>query len=257
MNKDKLWISMLIIGGILLSGAIIATASFWQYSLDTQEQTQEEALQQVALTADQAAALAAGTMPGMIEEVELARVNNDLVYLIEIIKDEEEYAVQVDAMTGMILKIEKETEVGKKELEVVQARITEEQAKQNALNSVGGGSVQEVDVEKVNGRYLYEIEVKQQEREFEVAIDLLTGEIVSVEEELQEEPEELVQDSRSSTELSREEMEAIAIAKVGGTATDFERKGETLYEVEVQTSAGEADVVINSRTGEVVRIERD
>jgi len=59
-----------------------------------------------------------------------------------------------------------------------EAKISYERAKEIALATVGGGTVKEIELDRENGRLVYEVEVKYNGREYEIDIDAITGEIV-------------------------------------------------------------------------------
>jgi uncharacterized membrane protein YkoI len=56
--------------------------------------------------------------------------------------------------------------------------ISAEQARQIALESVGGGNVVEIEFDVCDGRSVFEVEVKYNGVEYEVVIDALTGEVI-------------------------------------------------------------------------------
>jgi len=62
-------------------------------------------------------------------------------------------------------------------------KISAEQARKTALGRVSGTIVEE-ELEKENGRIVYSIEIRDQDKKnFDVEVDAITGEIVNVEEE--------------------------------------------------------------------------
>ncbi|BCJ64437.1 PepSY domain-containing protein [Polymorphospora rubra] len=59
--------------------------------------------------------------------------------------------------------------------------VSAERAKEIALAEVGGGTVEEVERDRENGRPVWEVEIDQGTIEYEVDVDRQTGEVVKVE----------------------------------------------------------------------------
>ena len=136
------------------------------------------------ISEEQAKQIASSVANGTMGEVELETVDNKQIYSVEfnLLKDgnEVEYDVHIDAETGKVLKIEREDELTKEELTLVKVKVTEEQAKQIALSTVKG-EVTEFEIEKVDGNYVYEVEISQENTETDVRVDVNTGQILSIE----------------------------------------------------------------------------
>ena len=235
----------------------------------------------VLMSTEQATALALQVAEGKVTEIEQKQENNTLVYIVEVEESPtSETEVTIDAATGAILKVEREDELGKKELELIRPNISAEQAKGLALQQVKG-EVTDVEASKINGRYVYEVEVQTNGEETDVLIDMLTGAILGVERETQDENDD--EDDASAPEfeepkqkrkagstthsdqlerkdgspVTEEQAKQIALDHVsGGRVTDFEDKGDT-YEVEIRKGSDEIDVLVSKETGEVMGVERD
>ena len=145
------------------------------------------------ISEEQAKQIASSVATGTMGEVELETVDNKQIYSVEFnaLKDgnEMEYDVHIDAETGEVLKIEREDELTKEELTLVKVKVTEEQAKQIALSTVKG-EVTEVEIEKVDGNYVYEVEISQENTETDVRVDVNTGQILSIESGLKDQDDE-------------------------------------------------------------------
>jgi uncharacterized membrane protein YkoI len=129
--------------------------------------------------------------------------------------------------------------------------VTEQQAQATA-SSLVQGEVSEVEVEYENERKVYEVEVRDETGETEVKIDASSGEILSIEDE----DEEYV--SSAGAKVTAAEAKAIAVQETGGRVTDLDtdrERGRDVWEVEVRTSRGEADVLVDMETGEVLAVE--
>jgi uncharacterized membrane protein YkoI len=144
------------------------------------------------LTEGEAIAIASLLASGEFQEAELEYVNGAYVYAVEFSDGDTETEVVLDAATGDIVKVEVEEqdsdeeedeEIDPEELDNLDADVTEDEAEEIALNAVGGGEVMEIAVEKESGSYVYEVEVEYKGDEFEVVIDMETGEVLEIEEE--------------------------------------------------------------------------
>ncbi|ADC50303.1 MULTISPECIES: PepSY domain-containing protein [Alkalihalophilus] len=133
-----------------------------------------------------------------IKDVELEMKDGRFVYEIEVKVAGEDGDVYIDATTGEVLYIEEDirnkaisqgANVDHKERSSQEStnksdhdsiKITKEQAVKTALNHVGGGTIDEVELDREDGILVYEIEIEQDGQEVEVDVDAATGEIVSV-----------------------------------------------------------------------------
>jgi len=151
-----------------------------------------------ALTEQEAVQKAEERYPGKVKEIELDDKGNHHVYEIELYGSKGEYEIKMDANTGEILKVEQEKKEanhnnqqrddGQDDQGVKnqpapeksankQKPISTEQAKKIALNKFNG-KIEEVELDKDDGRLKYEIEIKNGNREAEIEIDAYTGEIL-------------------------------------------------------------------------------
>ena len=144
--------------------------------------------------------------------------------------------------------------------------ITVEEAKNFALNYVGKGEVEEVELERKNGSYVYEVEVEWMDDDAEIYIDAYTGEVIFVEDDISKWINSNESNS-SSTEKSKNKLitkeEAITIAlneikdsKVEEVELD-EDDGIYVYEIELKQSGKEVELDISAHTGEILTIDWD
>ncbi|MGY3714452.1 PepSY domain-containing protein [Sutcliffiella cohnii] len=144
--------------------------------------------------------------------------------------------------------------------------ITVEEAKKIALNYVGKGEVEEVELERKNGSYVYEVEVEWMDDNAEIYIDAYTGEVIYVEDDITNWINSNESNS-SSTEKSSNKLitkeEAINIAlneikdsKVKEVELD-EDDGIYVYEIELKQSGKEVELDISAHTGEILTIDWD
>ncbi|MCS0789667.1 PepSY domain-containing protein [Cytobacillus firmus] len=144
--------------------------------------------------------------------------------------------------------------------EAVQDMITVEEAKKIAL-SEAEGRVESIELERANGKQYYEIDIENGKEDFDIKVHALDGEVISINKRIDDDD-----DDQSEKEVNREnvisEQKAIEIAEkeVNGTMKEIEideDDGQILYEVELQTNKGEADVDIDAETGKVLKVELD
>lgn len=140
--------------------------------------------------------------PGTITELELEKENRRLVYEIEIESDGVEYDLKVDADTGEILKMEKDFRdvddeddrndiseevvvAGEEKVKAPNEKTTkdtfigENKAIEIALAKFPG-KVEDVELDEDDGRYIYEIEIENNDRDAEFEIDAKTGKILEM-----------------------------------------------------------------------------
>ena len=140
--------------------------------------------------------------------------------------------------------------------------ISEEQASTIALGAVKG-TIKKIELEQEKGRYIYEVEVDKDGREFEVSIDSVTREIIGIEEKIKEQNPEVepsISSQSSGSIISKED--AIRIAKDRlGSDFDLEEvgtrnyKGKKVWGLEFESGSEEAEVIIDMETGGVLNIE--
>ena len=140
--------------------------------------------------------------------------------------------------------------------------ISEEQASTIALGTVKG-TIKKIELEQEKGRYIYEVEVDKDGREFEVSIDSVTGKIMGIEEKIKEqnpEVEPLISSQSSGSIISKEDAIRIAENRLG---SDFDLeevgtrnyKGKKVWGLEFESGSEEAEVIIDMETGEILNIE--
>ena len=121
---------------------------------------------------------------GTVQEVESATASNPK-YEVEVFDGMREREVTIDATTGAVVATEEDIDAS----EADNSPITEDEAKEIVLREVGG-RVTDVEVERRNGRIVYEIEIQKNGEEADVHVDATTGTIVSIEWEDEEEDDD-------------------------------------------------------------------
>ena len=160
--------------------------------------------------------------------------------------------------------------------------ISEDEAREIALERVGGGTVTEVEFDECEGRLIYEIEVKHNGVEYEVEIDAITGEVIKFEECLYSSPTDSPNSStaapqtqpqqpdnqQNGAEISLERAieighEEIVNRGYSGTFRESCRgvsRGQNVWELLYRVEGGRkplAEIYISIETGDVVKFEWD
>lgn len=145
--------------------------------------------------------------------------------------------------------------------EAEQDLITVEEAKKIAL-SEAEGRVESIELERVKGKQYYEIDIVNGEKDFDIKINALDGKVISINKERDDDDDNDQSEKEINGEKIISEQKAIEIAEkeVNGMMKEIEideDDGQILYEVELQTNKGEADVDIDAETGKVLKVELD
>ncbi|HFK1547012.1 PepSY domain-containing protein [Bacillus albus] len=121
------------------------------------------------ITEEQAKEIAVQQVPGSVKGIKLEQKNEKNIYVIEIEKSaNENVIVEIEESTGAF--------IGTSQIQKV---ITEEQAKEVALQTVPGGFIEKVSVVDINGLATYQIIIKKQTETVDVRVHTITGEIIS------------------------------------------------------------------------------
>lgn len=145
------------------------------------------------------------------------------------------------------------------------------QAKALALKAADG-KVDDVDLERRNGQTFYEVEIDRKgKNDVVVRLDAYTGKILAVvdDEDYDDDDdyEGAVTGNTSNNSVSKQvkltasQASNIALKQVtGGKVTKVELDhddGRYVYEIELRTAQGEADVDIDANTGKVLSFDQD
>ena len=121
------------------------------------------------VTEEQAKEIAVQQVPGNVKGIRLEQKNEKKIYVIEIEKSAiENVIVEIEETTGAF--------IGTSQIQKV---ITEEQAKEVALQKVQGGFIEKVSIVDINGTATYQIIIKKQTETVDVRVHTITGEIIS------------------------------------------------------------------------------
>jgi len=138
--------------------------------------------------------------------------------------------------------------------------ITEQEATDIAAKAVGG-TVNEMELDEDDNRYVYEFELNTSKGEAEVKVDAVTGKVLEKEYDDDNDDDREEKDQFSKQNIITEQ-EAIDIAKkaVDGTVNEMELDEDDnryVYEFELNTSKGEAEVKVDAASGKVLEKEYD
>ncbi len=159
--------------------------------------------------------------------------------------------------------------------------IGKQKAREIALQQAQG-TVDDIDLERKQGKLVYEVEIEQSNRDdddVEVKIDAATGQVLAVETDddrtpstkkaIQPAAPQSVADTVAQTQkatdtkpavITKEQARQIAVDTVGGKVVEIERDrddGILIYEVELRTSRGEVELDIDAISGKVLKIDYD
>ncbi|MFJ5771858.1 PepSY domain-containing protein [Psychrobacillus sp. NPDC093180] len=137
--------------------------------------------------------------------------------------------------------------------------ISEKEAITIAKNQVDGDVVK-IELDSDDGRFEYELDLRNADGEHDITIDASTGKVIEL--DLDDDHYDNARATSASIKSLISEKEAIAIAKkqVNGEVTEIkldEDDNRYEYEIELRTNKGEADVTIDASTGTVLELDLD
>lgn len=113
--------------------------------------------------------------------------NGRAVYEVEFCSGNMEYDYELDAVTCQVLEKDfdcedydwdRQTNSGGGQQSGSSTRITADEAKAAALARLPGGTVRQCELDKEDGRWVYELELRKGNQEYECVVDAATGEIL-------------------------------------------------------------------------------
>lgn len=173
---------------------LVAVLGFGIYQSDAANSNPE-------LTLEDARQLVEIQYPGTITEIELDKEQGETVYEVEVVTDDKEYEVKLDANTGEIIKLEEKhkkqsvtnDQQHQTEYDVKKEHnknVPEQNKKSNMIEMTTAieiaiqefpGTVTEAELDREDGRLIYEIGIKSKGEEAEIEIDAYTGEVIVIE----------------------------------------------------------------------------
>ena len=133
------------------------------------------------LSQEQVIAIAKSKVNGVVVDIELEKENNRMIYDLELEDGMYEYDFEIDAVTGAILKYNKEHN-GKKMDKTPTKLLTSTEAIKIA-KTVGKGEVVKFKLDEDDDRDIYEVKMKDDQFKYEIELDARTGEIIEFDKE--------------------------------------------------------------------------
>ena len=198
--------------------------------------------------------------------------NGRLVYEVDIYTSEAEYEYDIDALTGTVVKYEREqynTSPGTVPTEPSSSSfIGEASAKQAALDHAGVSSANAVWIkaqfDRDDGRYIYELEFTADGSKFEYDVDALTGAVITFERE-QFNGGQISSQPGTGNIIGEAAAKSAALNHAGVSESSASRMrveldrddGYTVYEVEFRVGWTEYEYVIDAYSGSILKYETD
>ena len=133
------------------------------------------------------------------------------------------------------------------------AAISEQQAKDIALKEAQGGQITRFNLDKENGRMVYEVEVMNGNVEKDYEIDAETGAIVKLDQEHN--------NSVNNPKISYDKAKEIALKQSkNGKFKEIElkhEKGVLVYDVVIEEGLIDREVFVDANTGAILRNRKD
>ncbi|WP_213422456.1 PepSY domain-containing protein [Bhargavaea massiliensis] len=149
--------------------------------------------------------------------------------------------------------------------QVASGWISADEAKTIAIEAAGGGEVREMELDREDQEY--EFEIRGESGEVEVKVDAKSGKVLKTEqddEDDEDDEDDDQNDSKAAPDNLIKEEEAIKIAKAkAGSAAEVieseldEDDGRWNYEVELRDDKFEYEVDIDAENGNIINFEKD
>ena len=209
------------------------------------------------------------------------------VYEVEFVVENTEYEYEINAITGEIIKFETEFEDDPHGAPPVTERptqqpgsnfLSEDEIRAIVFNHAGvnANDVREFEIEldDEHGIWVYEVEFKAGNIEYDYVVNAVTGEIIKSETEVDDDPTAAPGTPRPTAQptqqpgsefLSEDEIRAIVFNHAGVNANDVrefeieldDEDGIWVYEVDFKAGNIEYDYVVNAVTGAIIRVETE
>ena len=180
--KNK-WMTVPIVVGAMVLGSVAIVAGANQNLNPVSENGTKKAS---ILTIEEITEKALAKVDGTVTEVELERKLSGTVYEVEIKKDGYEYDLDLDAVTGDVIKNDKskdddetDSDDNGQKIDPNKVAITSEAAIEIALKEAEG-TVTKLELENENGQTYYEIEIEDGTKEVDLEVDANSGAVLSV-----------------------------------------------------------------------------
>lgn len=134
--------------------------------------------------------------------------------------------------------------------------ISTEDAKEIAINEFGG-KLKKIELEKEGGRFVYDIElVHENNDDIDLDINAVTGEILKVERDDDDDYESDRPDTSENVSISLEKAINAALKDTPGKLKEAEYD-DGYYEIEIKTGQNEVEMKIDGDSGKIIEKETD
>lgn len=162
----------------------IQQAVIKQEDNDEPDQSESGNDPQTGITPEEAVDIARGIVDGQLEEIELDTEDGRLIYEVELSAYGEDFEIDVDARTGEVMDLDDDLRHFQHDKDRTGpqegAQISPAEAKLIALDVIGDGYVDDIELEFENGRLVYEVEVESDDDDIDVYVDAYSGEILYI-----------------------------------------------------------------------------
>ena len=208
------------------------------------------------------------------------------VYEVEFVVGNTEYEYEINAITGEIIKFETELDddpegapgTPRPTQQPGSEFLSEDEVRAIVFNHAGvnANDVREFEIEldDEHGIWVYEVEFKAGNIEYDYVVNAVTGEIIKSETEVDDDPTAAPGTPRPTAQptqqpgsefLSEDEIRAIVFNHAGVNANDVrefeieldDEDGIWVYEVDFKAGSIEYDYVVNAVTGAIIRVETE
>ncbi len=205
----------------------------------------------------------------IVVKCKLDREDGKYVYDIEFKVGSIEYDYEINAVTGEVVKAEKETGEGNQgnalpddstanPADVISKEAAIDKAMAHAGVDKASAKAVKCELDREDGSYVYEIEFRVDNVEYDYEIDAVSGKVIKSEKDI--ETDAPVNNGTGSEKISKEEALKIAYADAGVDAADVyiikceleTDNGVTYYDAEFIVGKKEYDYDINAKTGAII-----
>ncbi|MFP7415658.1 PepSY domain-containing protein [Priestia filamentosa] len=241
----------------VLAGAIaFGSAAYGVHAMGTNSEEANKNTQPAKISIDEAKSIAVKEVDGKVTDVDQDREGPYVVYEVEVQTSNGEKDIEINGQTGKVLKDEDD-------LLKEQAKITAQEAETIALGKVSGEMTDlDLDYDDRTVKVVYEVEVTHNGLEQDVKIDAVTGDVLHVQKDEDDRDDDRDDENINSSQVkvTAQKAESIAVKEVDGEVVSIELDeddGVALYEIEVQSNKGEAEVTVSATNGDVLEVEWD
>ncbi|MFS0577424.1 PepSY domain-containing protein [Sporosarcina sp. 179-K 3D1 HS] len=263
MNK---WMIIPALAGTLAIGGV---------ALANGSDTKVTATPEKMLTLQEAKDIAVRQYGGHVTEIELENRKSGYVYDVEVKSEGIEYDLDIDAKTGQVTLDDQSSSAQGSKL------LTKEEAIRIAKQKAGG-TVKEIELDDDDGRNVYEMELRDDQFEYEIDLDAVTGEVLKFEKDREYKAKAATNAAKTATTehtltvvepkksddkttvtsgqkpsmITLDQAIAIAKQKANGKVTDSELD-DYVYEIEIEDGDIEYEFEIDAFTGAILSFEQD